>query len=201
MQNGAVTVIEEQLLSDHWYILKKVTFDRIGRDGSVQRQTREVYDRGNGATILLYDDARRTVILTRQFRLPAFVNGHSGYLIETAAGLLDNASPEERIRLEAEEETGYQVGPVEKIFDAFMSPGSVTERLHFFMAPYTARDRVGNGGGLAEEGEDIEVLELDYDAAFAAVANGVIMDGKTIMLLQQLQLRVQAAQWRALASA
>lgn len=201
MQNGAVTIIEEQLLSNNWYILKKVTFDRVGRDGSVQRQSREVYDRGNGATILLYDDTRRTVILTRQFRLPAFVNGHSGYLIETAAGLLDNASPEERIRLEAEEETGYQVGPVEKIFDAFMSPGSVTERLHFFMAPYTARDRVGNGGGLAEEGEDIEVLEMAYDAAFAAVASGVIMDGKTIMLLQQLQLRVQAAQWRALASA
>jgi nudix-type nucleoside diphosphatase (YffH/AdpP family) len=189
MQTSAVMIIDETLLSDNWYILKKITFERTARDGSRQRQAREVYDRGNGATILLYNDAQRTVILTRQFRLPAFVNGHDGYLIETAAGLLDDASPEERIRLEAEEETGYRIGAVESVFTAFMSPGSVTERLHFFMAPYVAADRINAGGGLAEEGEDIEVLELNYDAAFAMVHNGEIVDGKTIMLLQQLELR------------
>ncbi|WP_332876444.1 NUDIX domain-containing protein [Massilia sp. S19_KUP03_FR1] len=189
MQYGAVTIVDEHLLSDNWYVLKKITFARTRRDGSQERQTREVYDRGNGATILLYNDARQTVVLTRQFRLPAFMNGHSGYLIETAAGLLDGAAPEQRIRLEAEEETGYRIGAVEPVFEAFMSPGSVTERLHFFIAPYAAPDRVGAGGGLAEEGEDIEVLELGYDEAFAMVASGAIADGKTIMLLQHLQLR------------
>ena len=193
MQNSAVTIVGEELLSDNWYILKKITFERTARDGTPQRQTREVYDRGNGATILLHNDARRTVILTRQFRLPAFMNGHDGYLIETAAGLLDDASPEERIRLEAEEETGYRIGAVASVFEAFMSPGSVTERLHFFMAPYAAADRVGAGGGLAEEGEDIEVLELGYDDAFARVASGEIADGKTIMLLQALELRLLRA--------
>lgn len=193
MQNNAVNIIKQELLSDNWYILKKITFERTTRNGSAQRQAREVYDRGNGATILLYDPARRTVVLTRQFRLPAFMNGHSGYLIETAAGLLDDASPEERIRLEAEEETGYRIGTVEPVFEAFMSPGSVTERLHFFMAPYSAADRIGAGGGLAEEGEDIEVLELGYDAAFAMIASGEIADGKTIMLLQQLELRTLRA--------
>lgn len=195
MQNNAVTIVEETLLSDNWYILKKITFDRTASNGSSARQTREVYDRGNGATILLYNDARRTVILTRQFRLPAFMNGHDGYLIETAAGLLDDASPEARIRLEAEEETGYRIGTVEPVFEAFMSPGSVTERLHFFMAPYDAANRVGAGGGLAEEGEDIAVLELGYETAFGMVAGGEIVDGKTIMLLQQLELRILRAQY------
>ena len=190
MQNSAVTIVEETLLSDNWYILKKITFERATANGSRARQTREVYDRGNGATILLYNDARRTVVLTRQFRLPAFMNGHDGYLVETAAGLLDNASPEERIRLEAEEETGYRIGKVEPVFEAFMSPGSVTERLHFCMAAYDARDRIGAGGGLADEGEDIAVLEYGYDAAFAMVASGDIVDAKTIMLLQHLELRL-----------
>lgn len=193
MQNSAVNIIKQELLSDNWYILKKITFERVARNGSAQCQAREVYDRGNGATILLYDPVRRTVVLTRQFRLPAFMNGHSGYLIETAAGLLDDASPEERIRLEAEEETGYRVGAVEPVFEAFMSPGSVTERLHFFMAPYSAADRIHAGGGLADEGEDIEVLELAYEGAFAMIASGEIADGKTIMLLQQLELRTLRA--------
>ena len=190
MQITAVTIVEEEMLSDNWYVLKKITFERATSNGSRTRQTREVYDRGNGATILLYNDARRTVVLTRQFRLPAFMNGHDGYLVETAAGLLDNASPEERIRLEAEEETGYRIGKVEPVFEAFMSPGSVTERLHFFMAAYDARDRIGAGGGLADEGEDIAVLEYGYDAAFAMVASGDIVDAKTIMLLQHLELRL-----------
>ena len=155
-----VRILKQHLLSDNWYVLKKIDFELQRRDGSWQPQTREVYDRGNGATIGLYNRARRTVILTRQFRIPAFVNEHHGYLIEAAAGLLDNVSPEERIRLEAEEETGYRVRSVRKIFEAFMSPGSVTERVHFFVGEYQPEDRINDGGGLVEEGEEIEVLEL-----------------------------------------
>ena len=188
MEQPYVRIDSEQLLSDNWYILKKYDFALRRRDHSWQSQQREVYDRGNGAVILLYNLARRTVVLTRQFRLPAYLNGHDGMLIEAAAGLLDNASPEQRIRAEAEEETGYRVGAVSKIFDLFMSPGSVTERLHFFIAEYTPEERIGAGGGLAAEGEDIEVLELDTDAALAMVASGEIRDGKTVLLLQHLQL-------------
>lgn len=190
MQESPVRITAEEVLSDNWYLLKKFSFELRRSDGGWQAQTREVYDRGNGATILLYNRARRSVVLTRQFRLPAFVNGHSGFLIESAAGLLDDASPEQRIRAEAEEETGYRVGKVEKVWEAFMSPGSVTERVHFFVAEYAAGDRIGAGGGIAAEGEDIEVLELGYDQAIAMVASGEIADGKTIMLLQHLQLRL-----------
>ncbi len=187
MANRNVRILAQHLLSDNWYVLKKVEFELQRRDGSWQHQVREVYDRGDGATILLYNLEQRTVILTRQFRMPCYVTGHEGYLIETAAGLLDNASPEERIRLEAEEETGYQVDAVEKIFEAFMSPGSVTERLHFFIGHYQPQDRTGAGGGLAEEGEDIEVLELPFAQAMQMVRDGRIMDGKTIMLLQHMR--------------
>ena len=190
MQESPIRITAEETLSDNWYLLKKYSFDLRRRDGSWQAQTREVYDRGNGATILLYNLAQRTVLLIRQFRMPTFVNGHIGFLIESAAGLLDNASPEERIRLEAEEETGYRVGAVEKIFEAFMSPGSVTERLHFFIGEYQPGDRISDGGGLAEEGEDIEVLELGFEEAIAMIQSGDIVDGKTIMLLQYLQLRL-----------
>jgi|SRR5476651_2243979 len=190
MENSPVRIHTEELLSDNWYVLKKYTFDLRRRDGSWQSQTREIYDRGNGATILLYNRERRTVLLIRQFRMPTFVNGYHGYLIESAAGLLDNASPEERIRLEAEEETGYRVGHVEKIYSAFMSPGSVTERIHFFIGEYQPGDRVSDGGGLEDEGEDIEVLELGFEEAIAWVADGTIVDGKTIMLLQYLELRL-----------
>lgn len=193
MEDSPVRITAQEILSDNWYLLKKYSFDLRRRDGTWQSQTREVYDRGNGATILLYNRARRTVLLTRQFRMPTFVNDYHGYLIEAAAGLLDNASPEARIRLEAEEETGYRVGQVQKVFEAFMSPGSVTERLHFFIGEYQPDDRVNDGGGLAEEGEDIEVLELGFEQAIAMVANGEILDGKTIMLLQYLELRVMAA--------
>jgi nudix-type nucleoside diphosphatase (YffH/AdpP family) len=190
MQPGPVRITAQETLSDDWYVLKKYSFELRRRDGTWQAQTREVYDRGNGATILLYNLTHRTVVLTRQFRMPAFVNDHSGYLIESAAGLLDNASPEERIRQEAEEETGYRVRSVKKIFEAFMSPGSVTERVYFFIGEYEPGDRVGDGGGLAEEGEDIEVLELGFDQALAMVDSGEIADGKTIMLLQYLELRL-----------
>jgi nudix-type nucleoside diphosphatase (YffH/AdpP family) len=193
MDNSPVRITSQELLSDNWYLLKKYSFDLRRRDGSWQAQTREVYDRGNGATILLYNTQQRTVLLIRQFRMPTFVNGHDGYLIEAAAGLLDNSSPEERIRLEAEEETGYRIGHVEKIYSAFMSPGSVTERIHFFIGEYQPGDRVSEGGGLAEEGEDIDVLELGFDEAIAMVARGEIVDGKTIMLLQYLELRLLKA--------
>jgi len=192
MDHGLVRITSQKLLSDNWYVLKKYEFELRRRDGTWQAQTREVYDRGNGATILLYNRARRTVVLIRQFRMPVFVNGHDGLLIESAAGLLDNASPEERIRLEAEEETGYRVGSIEKIYEAFMSPGSVTERIHFFIGEYQPGDRVSDGGGLADEGEDIEVLELGYEQAIAMVERGEIVDGKTIMLLQYLELRLMA---------
>ncbi|KAF1032026.1 MAG: GDP-mannose pyrophosphatase NudK [Pseudomonas sp.] len=195
MDNSPVRIHAEALLSDNWYVLKKYTFDLRRRDGSWQAQTREVYDRGNGATVLLYNRTQRTVLLIRQFRMPTFVNGYHGYLIETAAGLLDDASPEERIRLEAEEETGYRVGHIEKIYSAFMSPGSVTERIHFFIGEYQPGDRVGAGGGLEEEGEDIEVLELGFDAAIAMVQSGEIVDGKTIMLLHYLELRILKEGW------
>ena len=179
-----VRIIDTTILSNDWYVLKKTTFDFQRRDGTWQRQSRETYDRGNGATILLFNRDRRTVVLTRQFRLPAFVNGHDGMMIEAAAGLLDNASPEERIRAEAEEETGYRVDNVQKVFEAYMSPGSVTEKLHFFIADYDASTRVGHGGGVEAEGEDLEVIELTLDDALDAVLRGEIVDAKTIMLLQ-----------------
>jgi nudix-type nucleoside diphosphatase (YffH/AdpP family) len=179
-----VRIIDTTVLSNDWYVLKKTTFDFQRRDGVWQRQSRETYDRGNGATILLFNRSRRTVVLTRQFRLPAFVNGHDGMMIEAAAGLLDNATPEERIRAEAEEETGYRVDNVQKVFEAYMSPGSVTEKLHFFIAEYDASTHVGHGGGVEAEGEDLEVIELTLDDALDAVRRGEIVDAKTIMLLQ-----------------
>jgi nudix-type nucleoside diphosphatase (YffH/AdpP family) len=179
-------------LSDDWYVLKKTTFDFLRSDGTWQEQSRETYDRGNGATILLYNPERRSVVLTRQFRFPAFANGHHGMLIETAAGLLDAASPEDRIKAEVEEETGYRVDHVRKIFEAFMSPGSVTEKLYFFVAQYDASSRGGLGGGNRAEGEDIEVLELSIDDAMAAIQCGEIADGKTIMLLQYACLHLFA---------
>ncbi|NHZ99303.1 NUDIX domain-containing protein [Massilia sp. CCM 8734] len=194
MHEPRVRIDREELLSDNWYILKRLTFSLRRRDGAWQSQTREVYDRGNGAVILPYNLRQRTVLLTRQFRIPAFVNGHDGFLIEAAAGLLDHASPEQRIRAEAEEETGYRIGNVTKIYDLFMSPGSVTERLHFFVGAYESTDKVGDGGGLAAEGEDIDVLELGFEQALAMMASGEIMDGKTVLLLQYLQLHLMSAQ-------
>ncbi|EOV8960044.1 NUDIX domain-containing protein [Cronobacter turicensis] len=183
-----VRIIETQTLSDDWYVLKKYTFDYQRRDGQWQRQSREAYDRGNGATILLYNRAERCVILTRQFRLPVFLNGYNGLLTETAAGLLDEAEPETRIRAEAEEETGYLVDNVEKVFEAYMSPGSVTEKLYFFIGEYDPARRSGTGGGVAQEGEDIEVVKMPIDDALRAVRDGEIVDAKTIMLLQYAAL-------------
>ena len=185
-----VRIHKVETLSDDWYVLKKTTFDLLRSDGTWQRQSRETYDRGNGATILLYNLAQRTVVLTRQFRFPAFVNGHPGLLVEAAAGLLDEASPEDRIKAEVEEETGYHVDHVQKIFEAFMSPGSVTEKLYFFVAEYDRGSRITNGGGNQTEGEDIEVIELPIDDAIKAIESGAIEDGKTIMLLQHAYIHL-----------
>ena len=185
-----IRVRDVRLLSDNWYVLKATTFDWRRGDGTWQTQSRETYDRGNGAALLPYNLAARTVVLTRQFRYPAYVNGHDDLLTEAPAGLLDDATPEERIRAEVEEETGYRLGAIRKIFECFMSPGSVTEKLHFFVAEYDAAMRVGQGGGLESEGEEIEVLELPFDEAMAMVADGRIADAKTIILLQYAALNV-----------
>ena len=184
-----VRVIEEKVLSHDWYLLKKTSFDLRRRDGTWQRQSRETYDRGNGATILLYNRAGKKVILTRQFRFPTYVNGNaSGMMVEACAGLLDQDDPATCIRRETEEETGYRISGVRKVFEAYMSPGSVTEKLFFFVGAYTAADKVSDGGGEAHEGEDIQVLELTLDEALAQVAGGQICDAKTIMLLQYAKL-------------
>jgi nudix-type nucleoside diphosphatase (YffH/AdpP family) len=179
-----------RVLSDDHYTLKATTFEWRRANGEWQTQHRETYDRGNGATLLPYNLAQRSVVLVRQFRYAAYVNGCDDLLIEAAAGQLDNASPEVRIRAEAEEETGYRLGDIRKVFEAFMSPGSVTEKLHFFVAEYAPEMQIGDGGGIASEGEDIEVLELPIEEALAMIADGRIADAKTIMLLQYAALNI-----------
>lgn len=187
--NSNVQIIEEKLLSDNWYVLKKITFDYQNKSGEWQRQSREAYDRGNGAVILLYHPQNKTVILTRQFRMPTYVNGNeTGMLIEACAGLLDKDNAEDCIRRETEEETGYRVSSVRKVFEAYMSPGSVTEILYFFVAEYEAAMKVNEGGGAEHEHENIEVLELPFEQALAMIKTGEIRDGKTIMLLQYAKL-------------
>ncbi|WP_315717202.1 MULTISPECIES: NUDIX domain-containing protein [unclassified Bradyrhizobium] len=185
-----IRVHETRVLSDHYGTLTSTKFEWRRDDGTWQMQSRDVFDRGNAAAILPYNLAQRSVILVKQFRYPAFVNGHDDLLIEAAAGLLDDASPEERIRLEAEEETGFRLHDVKFVFEAFMSPGIVTEKIHFFVAEYEPHMRVGAGGGLAHEGEEIEVLEVSIDDALAMIADGRIQDAKTIMLLQHAALRI-----------
>jgi nudix-type nucleoside diphosphatase (YffH/AdpP family) len=172
------------------YELKRATFDYRRANGEWQTQLRDVFERGSGAALLPYNLTRRTVVLVRQFRFPAFANGYDDLLIEVAAGMLDDAEPEARIRAEAEEEIGYRLAHVRKVFEAFTSPGAVTEKLHCFVAEYDAAMRIGDGGGLADEGEDIEVLELSIDEALAMIADGRIVDAKTIMLLQYAALHV-----------
>ncbi len=184
-----VRVVAERVLSDDWFVLRKTTFDFKRNDGSWQQQNRETYDRGNGAVLLLYNAARGTVVLTRQFRFPAYVNGCAdGMLIEACAGLLDGNDPHDCIRREVAEETGFVVRSPKKLFEAYMSPGSVTEKLHFFVAEYDDQDRVTAGGGDASEGEDIEVMELPLASALQMITAGTIQDGKTIMLLQHAAL-------------
>jgi nudix-type nucleoside diphosphatase (YffH/AdpP family) len=179
-----VRVREERLLSNNHYILKTTTFDYLRADGQWQTQHRETYDRGDGAVVLLYDPVRRTVILTRQFRYPAFAKGYRQLMVEAPAGLLDDADPETRIRAEAEEEAGVRVREVRFLFKAFMSPGSVTETLHFFAADYVRDDVVGPGGGVEGEGEDIDAFEIGFDEAYAQMEAGEIVDAKTILLLR-----------------
>ncbi len=187
--NERVRIVEQRVLADDWFVLKKNIFDYRHSNGRWQRLQRETYDRGDGAALLLFNRTRGTVVLTRQFRFPAYANGLAdGMLVEACAGLLDNEAPEVAIRREVQEETGFDVRMPRKVFQAFMSPGSVTERLHFFVAEYDAGDRVGAGGGNASEGEDIEVLELPLDQALAMISTGEIQDGKTIMLLQHAAL-------------
>ncbi|GAB3998529.1 GDP-mannose pyrophosphatase NudK [Spirosoma daeguense] len=188
MTNERVQITEEKLLSDNWYILKRFTFKYLGKNGQWSTQQREAYDRGNGATILLHNPQTNYVILTRQFRLPTFVNGNSsGMLIETCAGLLDNDDPETAIIRETEEETGYRIQSVEKVMEAYMSPGSVTEKLFFYIAQYTTDTERSTGGGVEEE--EIDILEIPFAEAIAMMERGEIMDGKTIMLLQHLLLQ------------
>jgi len=187
MQHFNITKTE--ILSDNWYTLKKITYEYTQKDGTVQTQSREAYDRGNGAVIPLYNKESNTVILTRQFRMPTFINGNAdGMMIEACAGLLDQDNPEDCIRRETEEETGYKIKAVQKVYEAYMSPGSVTEILYFFVAEYSKEMKVSEGGGLEEEAENIEVLEYDFNEALKMVSNGNIKDAKTIMLLQYLRI-------------
>ena len=184
-----IKILDTEILSKNWYLLKKITYEFQNDQGIREKQTREVYDRGNGATILLYNKQQKSVILTRQFRMPTFVNGNAtGFLIEACAGLLDKDNPEDCIRRETEEETGYKIEHVQKVFEAYMSPGSVTEILYFFIAEYSKSMKVHEGGGVAEEQENIEVLEISIDQAMAMIKSGEIKDAKTIMLLQYVML-------------
>lgn len=187
--NNNITIVDTEILSDNWYTLKKITYQGKHPDGSTFTQSREAYDRGNGAAILLYNKQQRTVILTRQFRMPTYINGNpDGYLIECCAGLLDQDNAEDCIKRETEEETGYKVSAVKKVFEAYMSPGSVTEILHLFIAEYDKDMQVSDGGGLAEEQEHIEVLEIPFAKAVQMMNNNEIHDAKTIMLLQYAQI-------------
>lgn len=189
MKNPAIKIQKTELLSDNWYILNKVTFDFQKKDNSWITQKREVYDRGNGAAILLYNAEQKTVILTRQFRLPTYLNGNtSGMSIEVCAGLLDQDQPEQCIIRETEEETGYRLSNVTKIMESYMSPGAVTEILYLFTGAYNASMKVSEGGGVAHEEENIEVLEMPFDQAYAMIATGEIKDAKTIMLLQYAKI-------------
>ncbi|HCB1498066.1 GDP-mannose pyrophosphatase NudK [Klebsiella oxytoca] len=181
-----INVIKDKILSENWFVLRNMTYELTRSDGSVVRHKREVYDRGNGATIMLYNRRKQSVVLVRQFRVATWVNGNEdGMLIETCAGLLDNDEPEVCVRKEAIEETGFEVGEVRKLFELYMSPGGVTELIHFFIAEYSDAQRATDGGGVDDE--EIDVLELPFSKALEMVANGEIRDGKAVILLQYLQ--------------
>ena len=185
MQNRSVRNIQKELLSDNWYSLTKVTFEYLREDGVWETQVREAYDRGNGAAILLYNKKKGTVVLTKQFRMPTYLNGNTdGMMIEACAGILEKGNAEETIKMEVEEETGYKIDKVTKIFESYMSPGSVTEILHFFIGEYEDEMKIGDGGGVVDETENIEVLEISFSKALDLFKAGEIKDAKTIMLLQ-----------------
>ena len=189
MQNNRVRNIERELLSDNWYSLEKITFEYLRDDGVWEKQIREAYDRGNGAVILLYNLEKGTVVLTKQFRMPTYVNGNAdGMMIEACAGILEKGNAEETIKMELEEETGYKIEKVKKVFESYMSPGSVTEILYFFIGAYKDEMKISEGGGADDETENIEVLELDFKKALAMMKSGEIKDAKTIMLLQYAQI-------------
>ena len=190
MKNPEIKITETSLLSDNWYILNKVTFSYQKENEKIQTHVREVYDRGNGAGILLYNTTKKTVILTRQFRLPTFLNGNkTGMMIEVCAGLLDQDNPEQAIIRETEEETGYRLNKVQKVVETYMSPGAVTEILYLFVGEYDESMKVSEGGGLASEQENIEVLEYTFDEAYAMIESGEITDAKTILLLQHAKIK------------
>jgi len=189
MKYGKVKNIKKELLSNNWYTLQKITFEYQREDGTWETQVREAYDRGNGAVILLYHKVKKSVILTRQFRMPTYLNGNmDGMMIEACAGILEKGNAEQTIRMEVEEETGYSIEKVQKVFESYMSPGSVTEILHFFIAEYEDKMKVGEGGGADDETENIEVLEMPFVNALELLKNGEIRDAKTIMLLQWAQI-------------
>jgi nudix-type nucleoside diphosphatase (YffH/AdpP family) len=190
MAEERIRIVGEKILSDDYYTLKKVKYEQRRQDGGWQEQEREVYDAASGAAVLLYNRERRTVVLTRQFRLGAKLNGSDGFLLEAAAGVLDGAAPEERVKLEAREETGYEIERVEPVMQLYPSPGSLTERIHLFAAEYDPARRCGPGGGKADEGEDIEVVEMDFDDALAMIETGDIADAKTVLLLLHLERKV-----------
>lgn len=189
MKNGNIRNIKKELLSNNWYTLNKVTFEYHREDGEWETQIREAYDRGNGAVILLYNKEKKSVVLTRQFRMPTYLNGNEdGMMVEACAGILEKGNAEETIRMEVEEETGYKIEKVEKVFESYMSPGSVTEILYFFIGEYHEDMKIGEGGGADDETENIEVLEMSFESALQLIASGEIKDAKTIMLLQHAQL-------------
>jgi nudix-type nucleoside diphosphatase (YffH/AdpP family) len=189
MKHGNVRNITKELLSNNWYTLHKVTFEYQREDGEWETQIREAYDRGNGAAILLYNAQKGTVVLTQQFRMPTYLNGNEdGMMVEACAGLLEKGNAEETIKMEVEEETGYKIDRVKKVFEAYMSPGSVTEILYFFIGQYEDAMKVSEGGGAEDETENIEVLEMDFDEALRMMDAGEIKDAKTIMLLQYAQI-------------
>ena len=189
MTNPKIKITKNEILSDNWFTLKKVTYEYQKEDGDWQTQIREVYDRGNGASILLFNKENKTVVLTRQLRIPTYLNGNdTGMMIETCAGMLEEENPEDCIKRETEEETGYQVKEVRKIFEAYMSPGAITEILHFFVGEYSKEMKVNDGGGLDEEQENIEVLEMPFDKAMQMITTGEIKDAKTILLLQYAKI-------------
>ena len=189
MNNPIIKIQKTELLSDNWYVLNKITYEYQKEDNTVETHIREVYDRGNGAAILLYNSKQKTVILTRQFRLPSYLNGNkTGMMIEVCAGLLDKDHPEQCIIRETEEETGYRLSTVHKVMETYMSPGAVTEILYLFVGEYDATMKVNEGGGLDAEQENIEVLEYTFDEAFAMIESGEIKDAKTVMLLQYAKI-------------
>ena len=191
MNNPNIKIKQTDLLSDNWYLLNKVTFDFLRKDGKWVTQKREVYDRGNGAGILLYNQEQQTIILTKQFRLPAYLNGNeTGMMIEVCAGLLDHDQPEQCIIRETEEETGYRINSVQKIMETYMSPGAITEILHLFIGEYDASMKINDGGGLEHEQEEIEVIEMTFDKAYQMIATGEIKDAKTILLLQYAKINI-----------